>query len=75
MSLLSSLFGKKDAPKKEQVNDEVSATKKETSKTPSLHLRGKPDAAGLYPSELVMLSLAERYRTIETSSPGYLTYT
>ena len=75
MSLLSSLFGKKDAPKKEQVNDEVSATKKETSKTPSLHLRGKPDAAGLYPSELVMLSLAERYRTIETSFPGYLTYT
>ena len=75
MSLLSSLFGKKDAPKKEQVAVEVSATKKDASKTPSLHLKGKPDAVGLYPSELVMLSLAEQYTTTETNFPGYLTYT
>ena len=75
MSLLSSLFGKKETPKKVQVTAEVSETKKDASKTPSLHLKGKPDATGLYPSELVMLSLAERYKTTETSFPGYLTYT
>ena len=75
MSRLSSLFGKKDASKKEQVVVEVSETTKETSITPSLHLKGKPDAAGLYPSELVMLSLAEHYITTETNYPGYLTYT
>ena len=75
MSLLSSLFGKKDAPKKEHEIVEDSEATKETSKTPSLHLKGKPDAAGLYPSELVMLSLAEHYITTETNFPGYLTYT
>ena len=69
MSLLSSLFGKKDAPKKEQVAVEVSATKKDASKTPSLHLKGKPDAVGLYPSELVMLSLAEQYIMVPLSRP------
>ena len=75
MRLLSSLFGKKDAPKKEQVVVKVSETTKETNKTPSLHHKGKPDVAGLYPSELVMLSLAEHYITTETNYPGYLTYT
>ena len=75
MSLLSSLFGRKKPPEKEQVAVEVLATKKETSQTPSLHLKGKPDAAGLYPSELVMLSLAERYKTAETNFPSYFTYT
>ena len=58
MSLLSSLFGKKDSLKEEQVVVKISETTKEASKTPSLHLKGKPDAVGLYPSELVMLSLA-----------------
>ena len=75
MSLLSSLFGKKVTQKKEQVVVKVSETTKKASKTPSLHLKGKPDAAGLYPSELVMLSLAERYLTTETNYPSYLTYT
>lgn len=71
MSLLSSLFGSKDTPKKVI---KVSETTKETSKSSSLHLRGKPDEAGLYPSELVMLSLAEHYITTETTFPSYLTY-
>ena len=75
MSLLSSLFGKKDAQKKEQVIVKVSEISKDAGRTPSLHLKGKPDAAGLYPSELVILSLAERYKTTETNFPGYLTYT
>ena len=75
MSLLSSLFGKKVTQKKEQVVVKVSETTKKASKTPSLHLKGKPDAAGLYPSELVMLSLAEHYLTTETNYPSYLTYT
>ena len=75
MSLLSSLFGKKDSLKEEQVVVKISETTKEASKTPSLHLKGKPDAAGLYPSQLVMLSLAEHYITTENNYPGYLTYT
>lgn len=74
MGLLSSLFGKKD-------NDKVKATvtieaKKEApSLSPTLHLKGKPDANGLYPSELVMLSYAEKYKTNETNFPAYLTNT
>ncbi len=75
MSLLSSLFGKKDTPKKEKVVVKALETTKETSNTPSLHLKVKPDAIGLYPAELVMLSLAEHYITTETNFPGYLTNT
>ena len=39
--------------------------------TPILHLRGKADSNGLYPSELVMLAVAERYKTTETNFPDY----
>ena len=72
MSLLSSLFGKKDTPKKEKAIVKALETTTEKSNTPSLHLKGKPDAVGLYPAELVMLSLAEHYITTETNFPGYL---
>ena len=75
MSFLSLLFGKKDAVKNEQVVVKPSSTRNESNKAPSLQHKGKPDAAGLYPSELVMLSLAERYITTETSFPVYLTNT
>ena len=50
-------------------------TSKKVTNTPSLHLKGKPDAYGLYPAELVMLSLAEKYKTTETNFPSYLTHT
>lgn len=75
MSLLSSLFGKKNRPKQEQPTVNVLVTKEKTANSPSLHFRGKPDIYGLYPSELVMLSLAERYIITETYYPGYLSYT
>lgn len=78
MSILSSLFGKKgnkDNPKV-NVNEPVTVVQKnETmSASTSYHLRGLPDANGLYPSELVMLSVAEKYKTTETNYPKYLTY-
>lgn len=43
--------------------------------SPKLHLKGLPDANGLYPSELVMLSFAEKYKTNESKFPGFFTYT
>lgn len=73
MSFLSLLFGKKDNQKKVQVTVKNIEPQKETNSAPSLHHKGKPSANGLYPSELVMLSLAERYSTTETHFPGYLT--
>ncbi|MBQ7278806.1 MAG: hypothetical protein IJI85_03205 [Clostridia bacterium] len=77
MGILSSLFGKKsskDNPKANVKNPVNAVQKKETTPTSiSYHLRGKPDANGLYPSELVMLSVAEKYKTTETNYPKYLT--
>lgn len=71
MSLFSSLFGKnKNQPKAEKTE-----TSKRVINTSSLHLRGKPDAYGLYPSELVMLSLAGKYKTTETNFPSFLMHT
>lgn len=71
MGIFSSLFGKK-----ENDNNKVSVTsenKKEiSSSSPVLHLKGKPDVNGLYPSELVMLSFAEKYKINETNFPAYL---
>ncbi len=75
MGILSSLFGKKATAKEEHISARASDQKKETSMTASFHLRGKPDANGLYPSELIMLSLAEHYKINETIFPGYLIHT
>lgn len=61
---LSSLLGKKNNPSETNSNP--------TPSVPVLHLKGKPDANGLYPSELVMLSVAEKYKTTETVFPAYL---
>lgn len=38
----------------------------------TVHIKGKPDTNGLYPSELIMLSFAKRYKTNETNFPAYL---
>ena len=75
MSIISSLFGKKSAKNDNQPNVEKLETIKRITNTPLLHLKGKPDAYGLYPAELVMLSLAEKYKTTETDFPSYLTHT
>lgn len=74
MSFFSSLFGKKTVKNNNQPKvEKVDASKKITN-TPSLHLKGKPDVCGLYPAELVMLSLAEKYKTTENNFPSNLTH-
>lgn len=75
VGVLSSLFGKKDKNEDTQVQRTVPKIKKDAITTPTFHLKGKPATNGLYPSELVMLAVAERYRIAETQFPGYLTYT
>ncbi len=71
MSLFSALFGKK----KDEATTIKSPTPKPTNvrseSAPSLHLRGKPDSNGLYPAELVMLAVAERFKTTETNFSSY----
>ena len=74
MSFFSSLFGKKTSSDNQSQIKNVEINK-ESANTPFLHLKGKPDACGLYPGELVMLSLAEKYKTTETCFPSYLTHT
>ena len=73
MGILSSLFGKKAAVESKPMQQ--SGLKKENQSIPTLHLKGKPDANGLYPSELVMLAVAEKFTILETNYPKYLTYT
>ena len=75
VGIFSSLFGKSDKNEKAPEQKPVPAIKREPTRTPTFHLRGKPDTDGLYPSELVMLAVAEKYKTSETNFPGYLTYT
>ncbi|MBQ4351720.1 MAG: hypothetical protein II768_10710, partial [Clostridia bacterium] len=70
MGILKSLFGKKD---KEKIKVTVEPKMKPVSGEPILHLKGQPDVYGLYPSELVMLNLAEEYKITETNFPAYLT--
>ena len=74
MGILSSLFGKKDNDRV-KVSATTEAKKEAPKSSPSLHLRGEVDANGLYPSELVMLACAEKFKTTETNYPAYLTYT
>ena len=73
MGILSLLFGKKAAVESKPMQQ--SGFKKEKQSIPTLHLKGKPDANGLYPSELVMLAVAEKFTILETNFPKYLTYT
>jgi hypothetical protein len=76
MSFFSSMLGKHH--KHDESETYVSSpqnTALNCIDSPKLHLRGQPDANGLYPSELIMLAVAERYKTTESSFPGYLSYT
>lgn len=73
MGLLSLLFGKKAVVESNPIQQ--SGLKKEKQSTTMLHLKGKPDANGLFPSELVMLAVAEKFTILETNYPKYLTYT
>ena len=80
MGLLKSIFGKKDDNSFE-ISVDIEPTSSKATNPPignaskaKFHLKGYPDANGLYPSELVMLSVAERYKTTQTDFPGYLTY-
>lgn len=75
MGIFKSLFGKNDSkpsPKSPTITVQIS---EQPTKKPSLHLRGKKDCNGLYPAELVMLSVAENFKTTSTEFAGYLTYT
>ena len=75
MSFFSSLFGKKSVKNNIQLKAEMVQTSKKITTKPSLHLRGEPDTFGLYPAELVMLSLARKYKTTEVNFPNYLMHT
>lgn len=71
MSIFSALFGKKKDETPTVKPSVPKPAKTTTEATPNLHLRGKADANGLYPSELVMLAVAERYKTTETNFSDY----
>ena len=71
MSILSALFGKKKVETPAEKPSVSKITNVTAEATPILHLRGKADANGLYPSELVMLAVAERYKTTETNFSDY----
>jgi len=77
MGIFKSLFGKKDnqdAPQPQSTPVVNTSGQRSPVSSPKLHMRGKPDEKGLYPGELVMLHVAERYKVSETNYPGYLTY-
>ena len=73
MSFFSSLFGKKSSSNNQSQIKNVEINKG-SANTPLLHLKGKPDACGLYPGELVMLSLAEKYKTTEKRNVYFVCY-
>ncbi len=78
MGIISKLFG---MSKKEHEHTKPTVTvvskPDQTTKvsSPTLHMRGKPETNGLYPAELVMLAVAEKFKTTQTDFPGYLSYT
>jgi len=77
MGIFKSLFGKKDnqdAPQPQLTPVVNTSAQRSPVSSPKLHMRGKPDEKGLYPGELVLLHVAERYKVSETNYPGYLTY-
>ena len=74
MGLFSSLLGK-HSNEKGKAAFTTKLTAEPSTIIPTFHLKGKPDSNGLYPSELVMLSYAEKYKTTETVFPAYLTNT
>ena len=72
MGIFKNLFSKRDNQiTNEKPLNNIQIALDNSQKT-VFHLRGKPDKNGLYPSELVMLSLAEKYLVNETNYPNYL---
>ncbi len=71
MSLFSALFGKKKDETQDVKPSAPKSAKIAPEGTPNLHLRGKADVNGLYPSELVMLAVAERHKTTEMNFSDY----
>lgn len=71
MSLFSALFGKKEEKTATVKSSAHKPAKTASETTPNLHLRGKADTYGLYPSELAMLAVAERFKTTETNFSDY----
>lgn len=78
MKFLDKLFSnKKQVANNRDTQTNVISEKKEKlgQLAPSFHLRGVADSEGLYPSEIVMLHEAEKYKTNESQFPHYLTST
>ena len=71
MSFFASLFRKKSLDTR-QLPIKTAEMHEESKNIPVLHLKGKPDIYGLYPAELIMLSIAERYEVSETDFPRWL---
>lgn len=73
MGILSALFGAKAKKKDESLPNKVSVnTQGKVTDNRKRIFRGVADVNGLYPSELIMLAVAEKYATDDTNYPGYL---
>lgn len=79
MGIFSSIFGKKEATKtgknvvEEQAQVVETAPSFQKQRPVLSNKRGYADPNGLFPSDLVMLSVAENYKTNATDYPRYLT--
>lgn len=71
MSFFASLFRKRPLDT-QQLPIKTVEIHEESKSMPVLHLKGEPDIYGLYPAELIMLSIAERYEVSETDFPRWL---
>lgn len=74
MGIISSLLGNKKKTEKDN-NSLFSGSKNGINKASSKNLKGLPDANGLYPSELVMLSYVNGCKINEKSFPSYFSNT
>lgn len=73
MGWFSTLMGKAGKNETPSERKDIPIKSKELdNNVPRLHYRGKPDQNGLYPSELIMLSVAEKYKITETVFPENL---
>lgn len=66
MSFFSSIFGGKNAQPSATDHQKTNVPQ---TKTPS---KGYPSVSGLYPHEIILLSMAEKYKTNETKYPDKL---
>ena len=75
MGILSKIFGKKQDSASDHNTTTITPNATTIPKAASLHLRGKADGQGLFPSELVMLAVAPRYKVSEKNYPAFLSNT